>query len=64
MLSLIPEPKQIRMTDKKPWRAGGEVLLRLAMEVEDPRLVLHCRRAFPGREVTSAAPEAGEDTRC
>lgn len=60
MLSLIPEPKQVRLTEKEPWQAGGEFRLRLAMEVEDPRLVLHCRRAFPGREVTAAVTGAGE----
>ncbi|MEK3793478.1 DUF4838 domain-containing protein [Paenibacillus sp. FSL R7-0204] len=60
MLNLIPEPKQVRITDKKPWRSGGEVRLQLAMEVEDPRLVLHCRRAFRGQEVIATVSGAGE----
>ncbi|NQX47821.1 family 20 glycosylhydrolase [Paenibacillus tritici] len=59
MLSLIPEPKQVRIREEKPLQIREGVHLHLTMEQEDPRLELHCRRAFPDQEVTSAVSGRG-----
>ncbi|AIQ58793.1 DUF4838 domain-containing protein [Paenibacillus borealis] len=59
MLSLIPEPKQVRIREEKPLQSGGAVGLRLTMEQDDPRLELHCRRAFPDQEFTGAVSGQG-----
>lgn len=64
MLSLIPEPKQVRITDKKPWQAGGEVRLQLAMEVEDPGWCFIAGGLFPAGKSPRPTPEQARDTRC
>lgn len=59
MLSLIPEPKQVRIREEEPLQVRGGVSLHLTMEQEDPRLELHCRRAFPDQEFTGTVSGAG-----
>lgn len=52
MLSLIPEPKQVRFKEGRPLQTGDGVSLSLFMEQEEPRLEIHCRRAFQDQEFT------------
>lgn len=59
MLSLIPEPKQVRIKEEESFQVGGVISLRLAIEQEDSRLEHHCRQAFPGQEFTSAVSGQG-----
>lgn len=59
MLSLIPEPKQVRIKDEMSLQTGGGISLSLTMEQGDSRLELHCRRAFPDQEYTCAVSGRG-----
>ncbi|WP_256984443.1 MULTISPECIES: glycoside hydrolase family 3 N-terminal domain-containing protein [Paenibacillus] len=59
MQSLIPQPKQIVATEGGPLRLNGEERLSLFMEQDDPRLEIHCRRAFPGMGYTCSGVKKG-----
>ncbi|QOS80451.1 family 20 glycosylhydrolase [Paenibacillus sp. JNUCC31] len=59
MQSLIPQPKQIAATEGDALRLKGEERLSLFMEQDEPRLVIHCRRAFPGMEYTCSRIDRG-----
>lgn len=59
MQSLIPQPKQIAATEGGPLRLTGEERWSLFMEQDDPRLEIHCRRAFPGMGYTCSRIEKG-----
>ncbi|WP_247898759.1 beta-N-acetylhexosaminidase [Paenibacillus pabuli] len=59
MQSLIPQPKQIAATEGEALRLNGEERWSLFMEQDDPRLEIHCRRAFPGMEYTCSRIEKG-----
>ena len=47
MQSLIPQPKQFTATQEGPLRLDDKARISMYMEQEDPRLAVHCRRAFP-----------------
>ncbi|GGF92105.1 hypothetical protein GCM10010912_41380 [Paenibacillus albidus] len=52
MQSLIPQPKQSQAKEGGPLRLREKISLSLFMEQADPRLEIHCRRAFPEMELT------------
>jgi|GEM_PF-92521 len=59
MQSLIPQPKQIAANKGEALRLNGEERWSLFMEQDDPRLEIHCRRAFPGMGYTCFKIEKG-----
>ncbi|OAX47151.1 beta-N-acetylhexosaminidase [Paenibacillus sp. AD87] len=59
MPSLIPQPKQIAASEGEALRLNGEEKWGLFMEQDDPRLEIHCRRAFPGMEYICSRIEKG-----
>ncbi|CAI6076161.1 Beta-hexosaminidase [Paenibacillus sp. JJ-100] len=59
MQSLIPQPKQIVATGEGTLRLNEKVRISLYMEQDDPRLEMHCRRAFPNMEYTQFRIDRG-----
>lgn len=59
MQSLIPQPKQMTAVQESPLRLDGKARISMYMDQEDPRLAIHCRRAFPGLQYTSSRIDKG-----
>ncbi|PYY26959.1 glycoside hydrolase family 3 N-terminal domain-containing protein [Paenibacillus illinoisensis] len=59
MHSLIPQPKQFTAIQEGPLRLDDKARISMYMELEDPRLAIHCRQAFPGLQYTSSKIDQG-----